>query len=382
VTNSWILEKDTERFLSATETIHWPDPQLLRKFGCPFCSMVFFTRNESQRHISTDHQIKRPWLQIKDMEPAQRETIRTKLNKSDINITNTTSLKFALNGEAFNELSSEEVIEKIANTWSGEISLSLVNDGLQNAVPICSNYEISLRVASSDDLRLVDQVFLDVIAGNNISRHVVDQFLNDTRLNEAGLEYAEGLACYVLGVLLKERPDYEELTTPYASYREKFGSSLQKLSDYQTPLSALVISIIKFALNDFSDTNNASGYLCLDRTISLLRDPKNFEVIQMQTEPDTLMPICPVDHGTGQILALSERMSNLDRWGPVLDEEFRRAAGSDILGASDRQKAYAIWASTAWRLGVKENAVEPLRQISSVHPFGCWAKPYLESIAK
>jgi hypothetical protein len=48
----------------------------------------------------------------------------------------------------------------------------------------------------------------------------------------------------------------------------------------------------------------------------------------------------------------------------------------------DTQKGLAIWAAIAWRLGARESAVEPLRQIAATYPFRTWAEPYLESATK
>ena len=75
-------------------------------------------------------------------------------------------------------------------------------------------------------------------------------------------------------------------------------------------------------------------------------------------------------------------MAGQDRWSPILNEECRKAAASDILDAMDRQKALAIWAVSAWRLDAKESATEPLRQISATYPFSNWAERYLESVTK
>lgn len=265
---------------------------------------------------------------------------------------------------------------------NSEISVSLTNDAVKNSTPVSSRYDLSLRAATADQLRDVERAFHEIIMNGDLTRASISLFLEDPRSKGVAAEYATGLAEYSLGVLLKERPDTEPLTTPFARYREAYGSSLQKLTDFDRPMANLISNLIRFAMNDFSAWDIQTGYWELDLANSVLHDPELDSKDEIGELPEARTPICPVDHGIGQILALAERMIRQDRWSPILDEECRSATSTDVLDATDRQKALAIWAAAAWRLGARESAVEQLRQIAATFPFSKWAEPYLESIDK
>src|SRR5690606_21275511 len=131
-------------------------------------------------------------------------------------------------------------------------------------------------------------------------------------------------------------------TTPFSRYREAYGAALQRLADIDRPLARLVCSIIRFALNDFSKATQTTGFWELDLANVILHDPTG--AVPTFDESASRTPICPVDHGTGLILNLISTMSRQDRWSPILAEECRNAAGSELLDANDKQKALAVWA--------------------------------------
>jgi hypothetical protein len=78
------------------------------------------------------------------------------------------------------------------------------------------------------------------------------------------------------------------------------------------------------------------------------------------------------------MLELASHLVGQPRWSPILDDECRTLARTDVLDTSDNQKALAVWAAVAWRLGAKQSALEPLTQIAEVYPFSRWAREYLE----
>ena len=85
-------------------------------------------------------------------------------------------------------------------------------------------------------------------------------FLDDPRTQGSGKEYASGLAEYCLGILIKERPEGENLTTPFKRHRECYGRALYILKDFPRPLANLIASIIRFSLNNFENGGEPTGY--------------------------------------------------------------------------------------------------------------------------
>lgn len=171
------------------------------------------------------------------------------------------------------------------------------------------------------------------------------------------------------------------MTTPFFRYRDAYGAAQHVLADFRRPLAHLICAIIRFALNDFAHGEPPTRYWELDFTRALLNDPEQRRLPTPPAAGDSRRAICPIDHGCGRVLHLAAHLSSQTRWSRILSDECRRAAASDVMDEMDRQKILAVWAVTAWRLGAREDAAEPLRQISAVHPFRRWAEPYLESIS-
>lgn len=381
-TFGWIREDALEAFYEGTERVADPSPPPGPTYRCPFCTSAFSHRRQLQEHIAEAHRVERPALLIRGSEPPRRSVVRRGLSADNILVANATSAQWGLNGRQSRAIPLTKLAGSIASIRHGEISLILINGSQANAAPVATTYELALRIADTHELKNVEQAFADHIMNANLSRKAIGIFLDDKRSREGGSEYATGLAEYSLGVLLKERPEAEALTTPFSRYREAYGSALQRLSDLDRPLARLVCDVIRFAMNNFSSTSSETGFWELDLANALLRDPDTKVLPHAPESGVARKPICPIDHGTGQILDLVARMSKQARWSPILDEECRNIANSEILDANDRQKALAIWAVAAWRLGARVNATEPLRQIAATYPFSGWAESYLENITK
>ena len=381
-TVGWIQETAWDAFFEAKETIRGPGPPPPPSFTCPFCEIDFSSRALLQEHVFSGHQVLRPILILGGREPAHEETIRDALSPDQIAITNATDAEISIDGGVGKAISLDELTRTLPKLNQTEVSLKLRNASQVNATPVVNEYRISIRIAEPQALRNVELAFSDWIRAASLSRSAIDRFLNDPRCRDVGQDYAVGLAQYTMGILQKERPDYEILTTPVSQYRVSYGSALRTLVDFQRPFARLISELVRFALNDFSAPGKPTGYTELDHARALLANCGD-TTLPMNSEPNSSRrELCPIDHGVDQILALATRMSAQLRWSPILDDECRQAANSDVLDAADRQKALAIWALVAWRCGAKQSAVEPLRQISATYPFSSWAERYLEMVTK
>tara|TARA_R110000868_G_scaffold405577_1_gene685095 strand:- start:18109 stop:19260 length:1152 start_codon:yes stop_codon:yes gene_type:complete len=381
-TFGWVREDDLEAFYEGTERFPDPVPPSGPSYRCPFCLVNFPARLELQTHVAKEHKVERPILLIKGNEPSHRTTVRSKVVATDVYLQNASVASMSVNGGSSENVAISDISDKLAALTDGELTITLVNNDQQNATPVASTYELSIRVASAKQLKGVESSFDEIILSEELTRAAIGDFLDDQRTQGPAAEYAIALADYAMGVLLKERPGTESLTTPFSRYREAYGSALPRLSDFDRPLARLITNIIRFAMNDFSSAVTKTGFWELDVANEMLKDPMSNVIESFGKLPAVRKPICPVDHGTGQILALAERMSSQDRWSPILNDECRRASETDVLDAMDQQKVLAIWAASAWRLDAKESALEPLRQIAATYPFRTWAEPYLESMSK
>ncbi|MEW9305463.1 hypothetical protein [Labrys neptuniae] len=314
-------------------------------------------------------------------EPSGRAIVRVPIDQCQIVIANATAVKISIDGQDLQSSLPDTALKRIAETRQAETSLILLNDTQPNAQPILTYYTISFRIADTSELNHVDDVFAELLVSSSITRGTIDRFLADARTQGPGSDYASGLADYCLGVLLKERPETESLTTPFSRYRGLYGSALEVLTDFDRPLARLITEVARFALNDFSGADRQTGYWELDLARALLSDPKRTSMPSLE-DSARRRPICPIDHGTARILDLAARMARETRWSPILDDECRKVASSAVLDATDREKALAIWAAAALRAGSSRSAVEPLTQIAAVYPFNGWAEQSLENISK
>lgn len=380
-TYGWVREDGLEAFYEGTERISDPGPPPAPAFHCPFCADIFADRHDLQAHVSAKHKVERPVLLIRGQEPPRRTTVRTQLARSDICVENATRVIVALNGGSPETIAPNTLSFNLASLSDAELVIALENNATKKSTPVVSKYHLSIRASTAPQLKSVEQAFREIIIQGEMTRASIGSFLADPRTKGVAEEYSNALAEYSLGVLLKEQPETELLTTPFARYREAYGSSLQKLADYDRPMANLIANLIRFAMNDFSGWSIRTGYWELDLANSILHNPESVAIEDFGDVPSARTPICPVDHGIGQILSLTARLFNQNRWSPVLAEECRALTSSDLLDATDQQKALAIWAAAAWRLGPKESAVEPLRRIAATYPFNNWAEPFLERVS-
>ena len=314
---------------------------------------------------------------LRGREPSGQAVVRSTLALSEIAVANTSHAIVRLDGVQQKPVSADKLKKIISTTFQAELRLELVNASEPKATPVATDYDFSFRIAQETELKRVEQAFSEILASEAITRSSIGSFLGDERTQGSGKEYASGLADYCLGVLIKERPEGEKLTTPFSRYRELYGRALDVLKDFPRPLARLITCIIRFSLNDLRESGARTGYWELDLAIELLSNPTSAS-LPHPLGNITRRPVCPIDHGTGRMLELSKHLTAQRRWSPILDEECRTLAYSDLFDATDHQKAFAIWAASAWRLGSTECALEPLTQIAEVYPFSRWASKYLE----
>jgi hypothetical protein len=340
------------------------------------------TINGLHDHIYRKHKIERPILLMNGRECEAEAVIRS---KQLFTTTNVKSASLVVDGKSAHVPTTAELDVFLSNCRQNVVILTLTNGSEANAAPVLSSYRLDFRIAEPSILANVEAAFLEKIVEAPLSMDAVSRFLGDSRSQGLGSEYANGLAAYVTGVLVKERPEGQAITSPLDRYRELFGISLQSLNTLSRPFSRLVCAVIHFALNDISAVGKDTGYLELDIATRMLEGIADDPILLPElSEMDSVARrrVCPIDHGTGRILDLAIRMARQDRWSKTLSDEFRQVAEAASLDSIDRQKAVALWAITAMRLGASDAAVEPLAQLSATYPFSVWASVCLEKVSK
>jgi hypothetical protein len=161
----------------------------------------------------------------------QTSIIRAVTSVRDLALANVTTAEIEIDGGGRNPIPVRELARALSRIKQGEVSLTLTNASQIKATPVSTSYEISFRIADGDKLKHVELAFSDKVMSTTLTRASIDKFLNDPRCRGTGSDYADGLANFAMGILLKERPTSEHLTTPFARYRESYGSALRVLSD-------------------------------------------------------------------------------------------------------------------------------------------------------
>jgi hypothetical protein len=303
--------------------------------------------------------------------------------REKILVQNCTSVRLSIDGRDPIELTPSGVGRLLSSEVDLIVTLALENRFDASAEPVCQSYEITIKVPGKRAMDDVDRAFVHHLGTDAPHMGQVASFLQDSRCVGIVHEYADALAAYVRGVLIKDQDKGTGVTLRPAEAREIYGNSLGRLQNIARLLPSVICALIRFAMNDFSLSENPTGVLRLDRVISVLAPlvGRKGPIIQdLNSATVHTIALCPIDHGVDRILRLGESMMEQRRWGPLLRQECSDAASAPMIEAEDRQKLLALWATTALRLGAEQDAIEPLRQLRATYPFGGWAERQLERI--
>ena len=119
-------------------------------------------------------------------------------------------------------------------------------------------------------------------------------------------EYADALAAYVRGVLIKDQDRATGVTLRPAEARDLYGDALGRLQNVPRLLPNVICGLIGFAMNDFSLSEHPTGVLRLDRMMSFFAPlvGRKGPAIQRISNSATVRTIalCPVDHGVDRVM--------------------------------------------------------------------------------
>jgi hypothetical protein len=351
---------------------------------CPLCGSQLESQSALLGHLSEAHRGERPILLLHGREPDRHCVIGYHLQKDRILVQNCTSARLRINGHGPVDVSSSRVASLLTDELDCIVELELENKFDRSAEPVRQLYHLSIRVPSKHALDDVDRAFVHHLGTDAPHMTQVAAFLNDPRCAGIVSEYADSLAAYVRGVLIKDQDRNTGVTLRAAEARDLYGHALGRLGSFRRLLPNVICGLIRFALNDFNLSEHPTGVPRVDRMMNLLAPlaGKKGPAVQKMSKPEVVRTIalCPIDHGADRVLRIGESMAKQRRWGPVLQEECRAAASASMLEAADREKILAVWAATALRLRAADDALEPLRQLRATFPFGDWAQHRLEEI--
>lgn len=373
------------RFLESTERVAEGDFTLGAPGEiCPFCGGHLEDQNSLLEHLSNAHRGDRPILLLYGREPDRRCQISYRLHKERIIIQNCTSARLRINGRGLGDMPSNRAARLLASEDDSIIEVELENKFDKSAEPVRQLYHLTIRVPQKRALDDVDRAFVQYLGTAAPHMTQVASFLEDPRCAGVVRDYADALASYARGLLIKDQDRTTGVTLPPAEARNLYGDALGRLQSFRRLLPNVICGLIRFAMNDFSVSEHPTGVLRLDRMVTSLAPlvGRKGPAIQRLSKSAAVRTIalCPIDHGTDRVLRLGESLSKQRHWGPLLQEECRDAASTSMLEAADRQKVLAIWAATALRFEAKQDAIEPLRQLRATFPFGDWAERRLETI--
>ena len=334
-------------------------------------------------HLSDRHRGERPVLLVRATEPEGGGLARvgTALRASEVALQNCTAAALAIDGSPLEPIAVANVPAALAGLRDALVDLQLVHQFDEKAQPIATTYRLRFQVPDKRALDAVDRAFQRHLAVDALDFGAVDSFLSDRASTGVTRPYAEALASYVRGVLVKDRPFSVPVTLPYARYRDLYVAALDGLKPYRRPLADLVCAAVHFALNNFGSLVT-TGFAPLDgasRSLAALAGGASATGGIADAEGSATVGVCPLDDGISRVLDLWRRLRERPAWSPALEDECRQVADSEALDAFDRQKALALWAEAAVRQS-PDSGAEPLRLLSATYPFGTWASAERERV--
>ena len=348
---------------------------------CPFCDRDFARKKELSDHLASTHRGERPVLLIDGLEPARNAAIRQAIHATDIVVENCTQVRISRGGVALPENSPEELGALIVNETNTVLEIDLFNKFDLSAEPINQFYRLSLRVPDKTELDAVDRDFVRILASETVDISDVDRFLRQCSTQGVVREYADALASYVRGVLVKDGRGSS--TLPFSEAEGCYGRALETLQSFRRPLAYVVCSLVRLTSNDFTLAGERTGFDRLDRCHAILAQTTGHDLSRPHdNEADRewgagrTIALCPVDQGLDTVLHLTDRFKDRN----VSLTEYRQALELPRLTRRDRAKICALHALAALKSSAALEARDALRLLRNEYPFEAWASRELDRL--
>jgi hypothetical protein len=387
-TCSWILERDSDAFYAALEAVPSPGGIPPQTWHCPFCAAHFEQFESFRLHLEAKHSGRRPFLTFGGSEPTSTDTIRKRIDAADVNLFDATRIFFSRDNSTFIETTASKLARELARCSDGRLWIRVENWFDSRADPIHTSYDLSFRIYDDEDqLKRADQAFVKLLGKDDVTMDNVDAFI---RLTESlGVpDYRTAMVEYVIGVLIKDGDTATGIGVTTRDYGARYEGALNVLQEFARPLPRLLCALIRFSRNDFAlEHLTMTGFGLLDNANAqlspLARKGGAWSApIANDTGDDEKLSVCPIDNGSAAIFFRAAQLAATSRWSRDLEAQLLAEADVPDLDPEDRQKFFALWAAAAVRLGKRESALYPLRNLAGSYCFGQWADKLLEEIER
>lgn len=387
-TCSWIHEKDSDAFYAALEIVPAPGGIPLPSWHCPFCAAHFLQPESFRLHLEAKHSGRRPFLTLGRAEPKSTDIIRKRIDAAGVCFFDATRVFLSRDNSTFIETTPQKLGRELARSSDGRLWIKLENKFDAKADPIHTDYDLSFRVYDDDArLKRVDQAFVKLLGKDGVTMGDVDAFIRQTE-TFAVPDYRTAMAEYVIGVLVKDGDAATGIGVATRDYGARYEGALAVLQEFARPLPRLLCALIRFSRNDFAlDRLVMTGFGLLDCANAQLSPlARNGGAWSAPYDENTgrgkKMSVCPIDNGSAALFFRAAQLATTSRWSRDLEAKLLAEAGVPDLDPEDRQKFFALWAAAAERLGKKESALYPLRNLAGSYCFGQWADKLLEEIER
>lgn len=363
MTLGWIREDAVERFFDATEPRYVVAG--VARHICPHCGTIRSSHRALLDHLHAEHSSRRPALLISGREPGQMDTIRCAPAKDQIHLIDCEKIWASVNGGEPVNITHGNLLNLLSDCGLRHLNLRAENSSSGTGRPTRKEYSFRVMLPSPEHLSEADREFVSIFAVKAPHISHLGKFGQHLRDGPAA-DYVEGLVEYVRGMLIKDSDRQAGIVGMSAEWSEAYKRSLQILDDYERPLSRLLCSLMRFALNDFTSARAATDFEDLDVSQSIFCDlaaSRAPSVPPIASSGLNQRNVCPLDAGVSRIIELTQRCIGLQRWSGQDQSELEALTGSDVLNGFDRAKALALWAWTAERLGSKDFAVDALGRL-------------------
>jgi hypothetical protein len=379
-TLNWILETAEERFYERGGDEIERSPSRL---PCPMCDIEFADPVALSWHVSDAHPLERPLLLV-DGNPAPSSAVYSRpLDPTAILCANTTSIRVTCNGQALADPRPSDLAARLASERQAVFQIELENSRAEDDAKIKASYAISTSVPDPQELEAVDRLFADHLVVENPTLSEIRTFADAAARYSSADRYSDGLAAYVLGVLVKEGDAGGGATLPFDAFQAKMQRALAELAPHRDrPIAQAVCATVQLNVNDVREPIPLAGDPALVGTLTWLQRLANGDLATPDPsllDGNSLIPVCPIDRDTHLVLRAYEdlRVRGVAPNSTTVREYAARAEDS-TLSAFDRTKLHAMLAAHLLVAGDDSGADPHLNALIHDPVFGGWAQSNLD----